>query len=189
MAGRSTTAYLHTHPTAATTTLIHPPTLPTQRHSQGAAQLDADLSAISAVFGEYTGHPAAHFRESREACRLLGLPHVQAVALLRALEAQPRAAKALLAPHGVKALNAEQAAVVLLQRLDVLTDRSVPGQPAVGSAATPAAATTPAMTAPIAPTGAPPVVAGGYGAQAPASAGYGGGYQAGYGASGGGIEV
>lgn len=117
--------------------VTHAPTRPACRHAradscrpavlparaQGAAQLDADLSAIQAVFGEYTSRPAAHFRECREAARLLGLPLSEAGGLLAALEAQPRAAKALLAPHGVKALNAEQAAVVLLQRLDLLTAR------------------------------------------------------------------
>lgn len=91
---------------------------------QGAAQLDADLSAVAAVFGEYTSRPAAHFKESREACRLLALPWHAALGLLRQLESQPRQAKQLLAPHGVKALNAEQAGVVLMQRLDILTARS-----------------------------------------------------------------
>ncbi len=91
---------------------------------QGAAQLDADLAAMAAIFGAYTGRPAAHFKESKEAVRLLMVPHDAAMQLLSALEAQPRAAKQLLAPHGVKQLNAEQAAVVLLQRLDVLTRRA-----------------------------------------------------------------
>ncbi|EFN58829.1 hypothetical protein CHLNCDRAFT_140664 [Chlorella variabilis] len=90
----------------------------------GAAQLDADLAAMAAIFGAYTGRPAAHFKESKEAVRLLTMPHGAAVQLLSALEAQPRGAKQLLAPHGVKQLNAEQAAVVLLQRLDVLTSRT-----------------------------------------------------------------
>lgn len=97
---------------------------------QGAAQLDADLAAMSVVFGEYTSRSVAHFQESREACRLLGLPWAAAAQLLGALEADPRAAKQLLAPHGVKALNAEQAAVVLGQRLDLLT-----GRPGAGAAA------------------------------------------------------
>ena len=91
---------------------------------QGAAQLHADLAAMAAIFGAYTGRPAAHFKESKEAVRLLTMPHGAAVQLLSALEAQPRGAKQLLAPHGVKQLNAEQAAVVLLQRLDVLTSRT-----------------------------------------------------------------
>jgi hypothetical protein len=52
--------------------------------------------------------------------RLLTLPPGAALQLLAALQAQPRAAQQLLAPHGVKSLNAEQAAAVLLQRLDVL---------------------------------------------------------------------
>ena len=81
---------------------------------------------MSAIFGEYTSRPTAHFKESREACRLLQLPWAVAARLLAALEAQPRAAKELLAPHAVKALNAEQAAVVLLQRLDILTSRAPP---------------------------------------------------------------
>ena len=91
---------------------------------QGACQLDADLAAMSAIFGEYTSRPAAHFKESQEACRLLGLPHAQAVQLLAVLQtaaAQPP--RESLTPLGVKCLNAEQAAVVLQQRLDVLTSR------------------------------------------------------------------
>ena len=92
---------------------------------QGACQLDADLAAMSAIFGEFTSRPAAHFKESHEAVRLLGLPHAQAVQLLAALQsaaaAQP--ARESLTPLGVKVLNAEQAAVVLQQRLDVLTSQ------------------------------------------------------------------
>lgn len=120
------------------------PNLLTQPTPQGAAQLDADLAAMSAVFGEYTSRPAAHFRESREACRLLSLPWSAAAQLAAALEAQPRAAKQLLAPHGVKALNAEQASVVLGQRLDLLTAR--PGS--AGAAGVAAAAAQPADAAP-----------------------------------------
>lgn len=107
---------------------------------QGAAQLDADLAAMAAVFGEYTSRPAAHFRESREACRLLSLPWSAATQLAAALEAQPRAAKQLLAPHGVKALNAEQASVVLGQRLDLLTSRPGSASAAAAGAAAAAAA-------------------------------------------------
>jgi hypothetical protein len=105
--------------------MMHQTSMPTPvSPAQGAAQLDADLAAMAAVFGEYTSRPAAHLKESKEACRLLTMPHDAAVELLAALGAQPAAAKQLLAPHGVKALNAEQAAVVLMQRLDVLTIKS-----------------------------------------------------------------
>lgn len=121
------------------------PLHPTKQTVQGAAQLDADLAAMAAVFGEYTSRPAAHFRESREACRLLSLPWSAAAQLAAALEAQPRAAKQLLAPHGVKALNAEQASLVLGQRLDLLTARpGSAGAPGVAAAAAAAAAAQPA---------------------------------------------
>lgn len=103
--------------------------------AQGASQLDADLSAVSAVFGEYTSRPAAHFKESREACRLLGLPCADALGLLGELDSVPREAKQVLAPHGVKSLNAEQAGVVLCQRLDVLAARAGGGAVAAAAAA------------------------------------------------------
>jgi hypothetical protein len=53
--------------------------------------------------------------------RLLLLPSEQAAAVLGALQRQPGAAKEVLRPMGVKLLNADQAATVLMQRLDLLT--------------------------------------------------------------------
>lgn len=90
---------------------------------------------MSAVFGEYTSRPAAHFKESREACRLLSLPCADALGLLSELDGAPRDAKRVLAPHGIKSLNAEQAGVVLCQRLDVLEARAGGGAVAAAAAA------------------------------------------------------
>ena len=104
---------------------------------QGARQLAADVDAVVAVFGEHTSRPAAHFKETREACRLLALPLADTVELLVALDASHRsdggdagraqgngtaatAARAALAAAGVKVLTQEQAACVLNQRLDVI---------------------------------------------------------------------
>jgi hypothetical protein len=36
---------------------------------QGTRQLDADVSALAAVFGQYTSRPGAHFKETKEACK------------------------------------------------------------------------------------------------------------------------
>ncbi len=36
---------------------------------QGTRQLDADISALAAVFGQYTSRPGAHFKETKEACK------------------------------------------------------------------------------------------------------------------------
>ncbi|KAL4457702.1 hypothetical protein ABPG75_012567 [Micractinium tetrahymenae] len=121
---------------------------------QGAAQLDADLSAVSSIFGEYTSRPAAHFKESREACRLLGLPCRAALGLLGQLESAPREAKRVLAPHGVKSLNAEQVGVVLCQRLDVLAARAGGGAAAAAAAAQAVAAANAEQTAQGAPAAA-----------------------------------
>lgn len=53
--------------------------------------------------------------------RLLLLPRDQAAAVLSALQRQPGAAKEVLRPMGVKLLSVDQAATVLMQRLDLLT--------------------------------------------------------------------
>ena len=97
---------------------------------QGAAQLQADVSSVVAVFGEHTSRPAAHFKETREACRLLTLSLPEAVLLAAALGAAAgragsggggaEAARAALAGAGIKVLSEEQAACVLGQRLDLL---------------------------------------------------------------------
>lgn len=51
----------------------HPHSRPTSStrtpRPQGSRQFDADVSALAAVFGEYTSRPAAHFKETKEACR------------------------------------------------------------------------------------------------------------------------
>ncbi|GAB4820726.1 hypothetical protein N2152v2_007772 [Parachlorella kessleri] len=91
--------------------------------TQGTRQLDADVTALAAVFAHYTSRPGAHFKETKEACRLLLLPRQEAAAVLTALQRQPGAAKEVLRPRGIKLLNADQAATVLGQRLDLLTGR------------------------------------------------------------------
>eukprot|EP00887_Chlorella_sp_A99_P002654 scaffold6.g2654.t1 len=54
---------------------------------QGALQLGVDVDAAVAVFGEHTSRPAAHFKETKEACRLLALPLSQAADLVSLLTA------------------------------------------------------------------------------------------------------
>lgn len=85
---------------------------------QGAAHLEADLDAVVAVFGEFTPRPAAHFKESKEACRLLRLPRAAAAQLAGALGSVAGAGPALAAA-GVRVLNAQQASCVLGRRLDL----------------------------------------------------------------------
>jgi hypothetical protein len=87
--------------------------------SAGALQAEADCAALQRVFAGCTARPAAHFKESREACRLLLLDPGAAAQLAAALgEGRGEA----LAGSGVRALNAEQAASVLAQRLDLAED-------------------------------------------------------------------
>ena len=71
-----------------------------------------------AVFGEFTPRTAAHFKESKEACRLLRLPRDHAAHLAAALGTVAGAAPALAAA-GVKVLAAQQAGCVLGRRLDL----------------------------------------------------------------------
>lgn len=107
---------------------------------QGALQLGVDVDAAVAVFGEHTSRPAAHFKETKEACRLLALPLSQAADLVSLLTAArssaaarndaAAAAKAALAAAGAKVLTAEQAACVLGQRLDIIAPAALSaGQP------------------------------------------------------------
>lgn len=87
--------------------------------AQGALQAAADCDALVAVFVRCTSRPAAHFKESKEACKLLLMPSSEATQLLSTLVHEARGAGEVLVAHGVRALNAEQAASVLARRLDL----------------------------------------------------------------------
>jgi hypothetical protein len=65
---------------------------------QGAAQFQADVAALMAVFQPYTPRPAAHLRELAEAAALLTLEHDQAAAASRALGTLPQQARRLFWP-------------------------------------------------------------------------------------------
>uniref|UniRef100_A0A1D1ZRM1 RAD50-interacting protein 1 n=2 Tax=Auxenochlorella protothecoides TaxID=3075 RepID=A0A1D1ZRM1_AUXPR len=84
---------------------------------QGAWLFHADIGALTSIFGEWTANPDAHFKETREACRLLTLPRHEAGDLLAKLGGQGSRKGEPLAT--LSALNAQQALCVLGQRLDI----------------------------------------------------------------------
>ena len=86
---------------------------------EGAVQLEYDLDALIGVFGGCTARPAAHFKESKEACKLLKLGQEEAAGLYAALYNGGAEAQAAVVAAGFKALNAEQAASVLMHRADL----------------------------------------------------------------------
>lgn len=83
----------------------------------GAAHFEVDLDSVVAVFGRCTSRPAAHFKESKEACKLLLLAANDAAAAWRGL--QGREAAGVLGAVGIRSLNAEQTASVLGRRADL----------------------------------------------------------------------
>jgi hypothetical protein len=95
---------------------------------QGAEQLACDCDVLLAVFGQFTARPAAHFKEMGDACKLLRVGTDDALQLLKSIKRRGQgsevAVRALQA-IGVRTLNAEQAAVVLTQRLDLVARRGV----------------------------------------------------------------
>jgi RAD50-interacting protein 1 len=85
---------------------------------QGAEQLNYDVDALIGVFGACTSRPAAHFKESKEACKLLMMKKEEAQIVLAAVHGAggPEA----LVAAGIKALNAEQVGSVLARREDLM---------------------------------------------------------------------
>jgi hypothetical protein len=85
---------------------------------QGAEQLSYDVDALIGVFAACTSRPAAHFKESKEACKLLKMKKEEAQMLLAAVHSGGGWQDAA----GIKALNAEQVGSVLARRVDLLPE-------------------------------------------------------------------
>ena len=81
--------------------------------------MEYDLDALIGVFGGCNARPAAHFKESKEACNLLKLGQEEAAGLYATLYNGGAEAQAAVVAAGFKALNAEQAASVLIHRADL----------------------------------------------------------------------
>uniref|UniRef100_A0A061SJF9 Uncharacterized protein n=1 Tax=Tetraselmis sp. GSL018 TaxID=582737 RepID=A0A061SJF9_9CHLO len=87
---------------------------------EGAERFAADCKAIVSVFKPFAPRPGAHFKELREACKLLLLGEDEAEALEAALdggEAGGEGPAGMLRALGIRCLNADQAECVLGQRL------------------------------------------------------------------------
>jgi hypothetical protein len=88
---------------------------------QGAEQLNYDVDALIGVFGTCTSRPAAHFKESKEACTLLKLKKEEAQMLMAAVHGGGGEEKQeALVSVGIKALNADQVGSVLARRVDLM---------------------------------------------------------------------
>jgi hypothetical protein len=87
--------------------------------AQGAEQLNYDVDALIGVFGACTSRPAAHFKESKEACKLLMMSREEAQMLLAAVHSG--GGHEALVAAGMKALNTEQVGSVLARRVDLFT--------------------------------------------------------------------
>ena len=89
--------------------------------AEGASQLDYDVDALIGVFSGCTSRPAAHFKESKEACLLLSIESGSAAQLMAALQSGGGGGGGAdaLASFGIKALNGEQATSVLYRRIDL----------------------------------------------------------------------
>ncbi|KAL4536055.1 hypothetical protein Ndes2526A_g05602 [Nannochloris sp. 'desiccata'] len=89
---------------------------------QGAEQLNYDVDALIGVFGACTSRPAAHFKESKEACTLLKLKTEEAQMLMAAAHGGAAVGQEALVSAGIKALNVDQVRSVLARKVDLMPE-------------------------------------------------------------------
>lgn len=99
-------------------TIVHDVVMEVTFTHNTSQQLSVDVESLISVFKSCTTRPASYFKESREACFLLGLPHDEARSIAQHGTSSSKESRKFLLNAGIRALNGDQVASVLQSRAD-----------------------------------------------------------------------
>ena len=99
-------------------TIVHDIAMEVTFTQNSSQQFAVDVDNLVAVFKTCTARPASHFKESKEACFLLGLPSDEARLIAQHGTSSAQESREFLTNAGVRALNGDQVASILHSRAD-----------------------------------------------------------------------
>lgn len=99
-------------------TIVHDIAMEVRFTQNSSQQFAVDVDNLVAVFKSCTSRPASHFKESKEACFLLGLPSDEARLIAQHGTSSAKESREFLTNAGVRALNGDQVVSILHSRAD-----------------------------------------------------------------------